>query len=86
MWFATFVLFDSIKFELICTFDKHRNAHFVAKFHKSFKDYKLLCQLDKDKGLNIGNAYDNDKAAAVFVQSIANVSRDTIYQKIKSSK
>jgi hypothetical protein len=44
-----------------------------------------FCQLDKAKGLNIGNAYDNDKAAAVFVQSIANVSRDTIYQKIKSS-
>ena len=64
---------------------RFRNAHFVAKFHKSFKDYKLLCQLDKAKGLNIGNAYDNDKAAAVFVQSIANVSRDTIYQKIKSS-
>ena len=36
------------------------NAHFVAKFHESFKDYKLLCQLDKAKSLNIGNAYDND--------------------------
>jgi hypothetical protein len=28
MWFATFVLFDSIKFELICTFDKHA-VHFM---------------------------------------------------------
>jgi hypothetical protein len=32
---------------------RFRNVHFVAKFHKSFKDYKLQCQLDKAKGLNI---------------------------------
>ena len=59
---------------------RFRNVHFVAKFHKSFKDYKLLCQLDKAKGLNIGNVYDNDKTktAAVLVKSIANKSSNFI--------
>ena len=30
---------------------KFRNAHFISKHHKSFKDYELLCRLDRAKGL-----------------------------------
>jgi hypothetical protein len=28
---------------------KFRNAHACAKHHKSFRDYELLCRLDKVK-------------------------------------
>jgi hypothetical protein len=38
----------------------------------------MLCRLDKMKGLDVGESYLNDKAAASFVQSIANVTQEDV--------
>lgn len=64
---------------------KFRNAHFISKHHKSFKDYDLLCRLDRGKGLNIGNSYVNDKYCAKCVDSIASVILDSVVSNIKAS-
>jgi len=62
---------------------KFRNAHFVAKHHKSFKEYVLLCKLDKAKGVDSGTSYKNDKAGKMFVKAIANVTKQSIVDKLK---
>jgi hypothetical protein len=64
---------------------KFRNAHSISKHHNSFKDYELLCRLDRAKGLNIGNSYVNDKYCAKFVDSIASVILDSVVSNIKAS-
>lgn len=51
---------------------KFRNAYAVATHHKSFRDYILLCTLDKMKGLDVDDIYLNDKTAASFVKSNVN--------------
>ena len=53
-----------------------RNAHAVAKHHMSYKTYTWLCQLDKAKGLDVGENYQNDKKAREFVKHIAKVAMD----------
>ena len=50
-----------------------RNAHAIAKHHKSFKDYVWMCDLDKAKGLETGDTYQNDKQAKIFIENIASV-------------
>lgn len=65
---------------------KFRNAHAIAKHHKSFKDYELLCRLDKVKGIDTGNSYTNDKACSMFVQSIASVSKQNIVEKLQNAE
>ena len=34
-----------------------RNVHAIAKQNRPITDYKWLCQVDKSKGLDIGNTY-----------------------------
>jgi len=65
---------------------KFMNAHAVAMHHKSFRDYLLLCKLDKMKGLDVGDTYLNDKAAASFVKSIANVTQVDVIHKLDAAK
>lgn len=55
-----------------------RNAHAIAKKHQSFRSYNWLCQLDKAKGLDIGETYLNDKKAKEFVENIASVARTDV--------
>jgi hypothetical protein len=61
-----------------------RNAHAVAKHNLSLKSYELLCKLDKAKGLDVGTTYLNDKAAAMFTESIAHTTRAGLIQRINS--
>jgi hypothetical protein len=63
-----------------------RNAHAIAKHHLYFKFYTVLYQLDKAKGLDIGNTYVNDKKAKEFVHHISNVSRKETLQLLANSK
>lgn len=62
---------------------KMRTAHFVAKHHKSFLDYKNICQLDKMKGLDVGTSYTTDKGGALLMTSVASVSRGEITDILK---
>src|SRR5215469_14452004 len=48
-----------------------RNAHALAKKARPFSDFTWMCQLDKIKRLDVGSTYQNDKACAEFIDSIA---------------
>jgi hypothetical protein len=37
-----------------------RNAHAIIKTDRPLWDYNMLCQLDKAKGLELGETYQND--------------------------
>lgn len=52
-----------------------RNAHAVIKTNRPLRDYNMLCQLDKAKGLELGETYLNEKAALEFVKAIATADR-----------
>lgn len=71
--------YDSLKMKFI-------NAHAVAKHHKSFKDFELLCRLDRKKGIDTSMNYNNDKSCSMFIKSIANVEKEGIVQKLTSAK
>ena len=62
-----------------------RNAHAIAKKCRPYTDFKWQCELDEQKGIDIGNTYRNDKEAAVFVQYIAEIERRKIREKISHS-
>ena len=47
-----------------------RNAHAVATQNRPYRDYVWKCDLDRAKGLDIGETYINDQACAVFVDNI----------------
>ena len=36
---------------------KFRNAHYIAKYNKPFREYGQLCKLDQAKGLDVGTVY-----------------------------
>lgn len=65
---------------------KFRTVHTLAKSHLSFNLYKTFCRLDKVKGLDLGNSYLNDKAAASFMSAIARAVQMDIVEVIKDSK
>jgi hypothetical protein len=50
-----------------------RNAHAVAKKNRPISDYTWLNDVDRSKGLEVGNTYLNAKAAINFINSIAEV-------------
>ena len=52
-----------------------RNAHAIAKQNRPLTDYKWLCQVDKSKGLDIGNTYQTEHAARDFIGCIAKYER-----------
>ncbi|XP_069102088.1 uncharacterized protein [Argopecten irradians] len=45
-----------------------------------------MCRLDKAKGIDIGTSYLNDKSASTFVQTIADVTQDSVREKVLKSK
>ncbi|XP_069106893.1 zinc finger protein 862-like [Argopecten irradians] len=65
---------------------KFRTAHALAKSHQSFRFYNTMCRLDKAKDLDIGTSYLNDKSASTFVQTIADVTQDSVREKVLKSK
>jgi hypothetical protein len=36
---------------------KFRNAHYIPKYNKPFREYGQLCKLDQAKGLDVGTVY-----------------------------
>jgi hypothetical protein len=64
---------------------KFRTAHAIAKHNRSFLDYKFICKLDKMKGLDVGEQYTHDKAAATIMSYIASATRSEICEKLKNS-
>ena len=60
-----------------------RNAHVTAKQNKPLTDYKWLCQVDKSKGLDIGNTYQTELAARDFIGCRAKYERDTTVTLLK---
>lgn len=64
---------------------KFRTAHAIAKHNKSFLDYTFICQLDKMKGLDVGEQYLNDKSAATMIHHIAAVTRSEVCEKLRHS-
>ena len=55
-----------------------RNAHACATHARPYTDYIWQCDLDAAKGIDIGNTYRNDKAAATFVEYIALAQRNKV--------
>jgi hypothetical protein len=47
----------------------------IAKQNRSLTDYKWLCQVDKSKGLDIGNTYQTEHSARDFIGCIAKYER-----------
>jgi hypothetical protein len=62
---------------------KFRNAHVCAKHHKSFRDYELLCRLDRVKGVDMGRSYSNDKACSMFVKPLQVFPNRTLWKNYK---
>ena len=59
---------------------KFRSVHALAKHDRPFTDYIWQCELDELKGVNVGQDYRSDKAAADFAHHIAEVSDCEICQ------
>ena len=47
-----------------------KNAHAIAKQNRPLTDYKWLCQVDKSKGLDIGNTCQTEHVAHDFIGCI----------------
>lgn len=62
-----------------------RNAHALAKHDRPYSEFAWLCQLDKRKGLNVGETYLNDKNCKIFIHAIALHERQKIKQEIENS-
>ena len=52
-----------------------RNAHALGKHGRPYTDFTWMCNLDRIKGLPIGDTYHTDKKAQEFVHYIAEVER-----------
>ena len=63
-----------------------RNCHAIGKKGRPYTDYVWICLLDKLKGVDIGDTYLNDKAAAVFMHHIAEVAREELVESVNSSQ
>ena len=62
-----------------------RNTHAVIKNNRPLSDYKWLCDLDKSKGLDLGETYINDKAAVEFLKCIADGEKQKTTELIRST-
>jgi hypothetical protein len=57
----------------------------LAKHDRPYSDFAWLCQLDKRKGLSVGETYLNDKNCKIFTHAIALHERQKIKQEIENS-
>lgn len=61
-------------------------AYFVAKREMPFTSFPHLCKLEMKHGVELGNAYINDKACKTFVTAIAGQLKHELSSKLQSSK
>ena len=59
-----------------------RNAHYIAKEAKPLMDFNRLVELDKAKGLDVGETYTNIFALKDFLSCISDVEKRTIKEKL----
>ena len=48
-----------------------QNGHYIAKKKRPFTDFESQNSLDKAKGLDIQDRYNNDRYAVVLIRAIA---------------
>ncbi|KAJ8303781.1 hypothetical protein KUTeg_018704 [Tegillarca granosa] len=53
-----------------------RNVHAVIKGNRPLTDFNWLCELDKAKGLDLGDTYLNSQAALILTSNIADSERE----------
>ncbi|XP_077980195.1 E3 SUMO-protein ligase KIAA1586-like [Glandiceps talaboti] len=63
-----------------------RNAHALAKKSRPISDFRWQCSLDKQKGVDIGHTYHNDKSAQQFLVAISEVERAKIESKLSQAR
>ena len=63
-----------------------RNAHATAMAGRPFTDCVWLAQLDKAKGLHVGNTYLNPKSAKLFTHYIAEIENEKVASTLSSAK
>ena len=63
-----------------------RNAHAVAVQGRPISDYVWMANLDKKKGLDVGETYLTPKYANTFQEAIADYERDIISSQVRSAK
>ncbi|PIK60679.1 putative sperm flagellar protein 2-like [Apostichopus japonicus] len=61
-------------------------CHALVKHGHPFTDFLWHCELDKKKGLDVGNSYQNDKSAAVFTSYIANEEANKLKSQLGEAK
>ena len=61
-----------------------RNTYAVVKHNRPLRDYVWLCDLDKTKGVDIGDTYINEKAALEFMSCIAEKEKNDTKQLLGS--
>ncbi|KAJ8884093.1 hypothetical protein PR048_015950 [Dryococelus australis] len=62
-----------------------RNSHAIAKHGRPFTDFKWLCELDKKKGLDIGETYITDKKCAEFINFVGSVEQKKLEECLKTA-
>ncbi|XP_014667131.1 PREDICTED: zinc finger protein 862-like [Priapulus caudatus] len=63
-----------------------RNAHGIAKHCRPFTDYVWMCQLDAQKGIDIGTTYMTDIKCREFIDAIAEIERQKLEETTKKVK
>jgi hypothetical protein len=63
-----------------------QSAHAIAKKNRPFTDLAWMCELDRKKGIDVGESYQSDKHCQQFVNCIANVEVEKIKHDIGKSK
>ncbi|CAL9685344.1 unnamed protein product [Knipowitschia caucasica] len=63
-----------------------RNAHAIAKKGRPFTDFAWMCEVDRKKGLKIGETYTNDHQAKEFIHYIAEDERRKMKARLSDGK
>ncbi|XP_049904301.1 zinc finger protein 862-like [Epinephelus moara] len=62
-----------------------RNVHALAKRSRPLSDIVWMCQLDDQKGIQVGGSYRNPVEARVFLHYIAQMEREKIRDRLKAA-
>ena len=63
-----------------------RNVHALVKNHRPLSDFKWLNELDKVKGHDVGDTYNNHQAAACFLEYISDIEKQNLVTDIDDVK
>ncbi|XP_052075818.1 zinc finger protein 862-like isoform X1 [Mytilus californianus] len=63
-----------------------RNVHAIAKKSRPISDYTWQCELDIQKGIDLGDTYRNTKSCKEFLVAISEIERGKIEEKIELAK